>query len=102
MKLSRAQANAVKDSLDLDVIDETQEIQRDLEDMLGEHTFFINDKGLFIFVKQDERAGQNRSARLFAVAAWSNDDKKELVPIQPPAEVDVLIDLVNGAVIGGK
>ncbi len=102
MKLTRAQADQVRENLDLDAIDESQDIQSDLESVLGEHTFFINDNGLFIFREQPKQDGANDQARLLVVAAWTNDDNKDLKPIDPPSEVDVVFDLVDGKIIGGK
>ena len=103
MKLSNAQANIIKENLDLDVIDETGDVQKKLEETFGEHTFFLNDKGLFVFQEETPKGnGHDSKARLFVVAAWASDDKSTLAPIEPQAQVDVVFDLKDGAIIGGE
>lgn len=103
MKLSNAQANIIKENLDLDVVDEKGDVQKQLETAFGEHTFFLNDKGLFVFQEENPKEnGHDSKARLFVVAAWAGDEKDTLAPLEPKAQVDVLFDLVDGAITGGE
>ncbi len=109
MKLTPEQTAQVKDKLDLNAVDETQDVQKELEGILGEHTFFINDKGLFVFESEtdegeapgDDAAAGDR-ARLFVAAVWSSEEMKELTPVNPPAKVDVVFDFADGTVLGGR
>jgi len=102
MKLSNPQINCIRDALDIEPVDSNQNLQVQLEEILGEHTFFVGDKGLFVFEEEQQVDGGNKLARMFLVAAWSNDDKQELAPVAPRTQVDVIFDLVDGTIVGGK
>ncbi len=102
MKLSAAQTGQVKANLDLDVIDENKDLQKELEKALGEHSFFINDRGLFTFREEEEQDGQVKTARLTVVAVWTDENKTQLGAVTPPKDVDVVFDLVEETITGGK
>lgn len=103
MKLTQEQAEIVKDQLDLQKISESDRIQEQLENAFGPHTFFLGDKGLFVFQEEPKAAnGAANRARLFVVAAWSSEEKKALAPIEPAAEADILLDLQDGSITGGE
>lgn len=102
MKLTDQQSGAVTEKLGLSPISEQHEVYPQLAKALGEHTFFISEKGLFVFSPQSETEEADSTARLFVVATWSTEEKDRLTPINPPAAVDVLFDLANGNITGGS
>ncbi len=102
MKLTNAQINTVNDQLDLNPIDPDTDAQKELEQIFGDHSYFINDNGLFMFGPGEDADTDEREARLFCVASWTNEERNELAAVKPPAQIDVAIDLENGVVIGGK
>lgn len=101
MKLTNEQIRTVTETLNFNVIADDHEAQPQLESILGEHTFFINDSGLFAFSEQVDAYDDRRLARLFIVATWADGDKDALSPLKPPTEVDVIFDLENRQIMGG-
>lgn len=102
MKLTDEQIKTATDSLGFDAIGDKHPAQQQLEDALGEHTFFVNDNGLFVFTEQSEDNGKEKTARLHVVAAWADDERKALSPVSPPSPVDVVFDLGAGKISGGQ
>lgn len=102
MKLTEEQIRIATDNLGFSVIGQDHQSQPKLEEAFGEHTFFINDSGLFVFAAQDEKKEDPKTARLFVVAAWSDDDQQQLSPLKKPSEVDVVFDLTDGAIMSGN
>ncbi len=103
MKLNSEQIKTATESLGFGAIDEQHPAQAQLEDALGAHTFFINDNGLFVFSEQANDDGKDaKTARLLVVAAWADEEKKALSPVNPPSPVDVVFDLGEGKITTGS
>lgn len=102
MKLTSEQIQTATESLGFDAIAEQHPVHPQLEKALGEHTFFINDNGLFVFNEHSEENSKEKTARLYVVAAWTDDEKKALSPVTPPSPVDVVFDLDEGKISGGE
>lgn len=94
MKLSEEQANQIAGSTNLSAISLEDDVQKDLEAQLGDHTYFVNSDGLFVL----EPMGEGNNALLVAVALWSKDSENELIPQNPVLKTRVCFDLSTGAV----
>jgi len=101
MKLTQQQVQTATETLGLKVIGDDHDVRPQLEQALGAHTFFINDRGLFVFQPHDESVEPPKIARLFVVATWSEETEGQLKPLQRPTEADVYFDLVEGVITGG-
>ena len=83
MKLNSAQA---------DVIPDENPVIAKLNDLFGEHTFFLDQHGLSIVepVEAAERAAE--CARVVNLASWSDDRRSDL-KLHEPAATDVVVTL---------
>lgn len=100
MKLNQAQTNLVGEKLGLNVVDPESPAQPQFEEAFGDHSFFVNQQGVFIVTDEEEDTNDDEG-RLFAVAAWSEEDENKLLVLSEPANVNVTIDLRTGDVQGG-
>ena len=96
MKLSSQQVASVKRELGADPLDSNNPAVNELNNVFGEHTFYLATDGLFIVepVESDQIPGE--PAQIVRVAAWTDDDKKELQPV-PPEATERVLDLTPGS-----
>ncbi len=100
MKLNSFQIEVVERRCELEAIGESDVSQPWLEKMFGKHTFFVSEAGLFVFVEQVGFGEMDQTAQLFAVAMWSEINDDELVPVEPAAEIDIILDLKHSMITG--
>jgi len=65
----------------------------ELSRRFGDHTFFLDDNGLHIVepVVSDE-TGPQGAGQVVKLAAWNDDEKTSLVPLDPEP-IDVVLEL---------
>ncbi len=100
MKLTSKQAAAVKERINVDPIDEENPVVEPLRKAFGDHTFYIVSDGLFVLeeVEEAEQAGaEEEPARFVMVAAWTNEEKNALQPVEPQ-KTNTVVDLSGNAV----
>lgn len=93
MKLNDAQAAAAKETLGADPIPEEHPVAQQLSQTFGEHSFYLDNNGLLVFEKTQE---DPNTACLFLIAAWTDDEKKELGGVQPQP-TNITIDVSDAA-----
>ncbi|NHK28349.1 hypothetical protein FF098_010575 [Parvularcula flava] len=91
MKLTETQAEAAKQTLGADPIPEDHPVAVQLSQTFGEHSFYLDNNGLLVFEPTKEDPAK---AGLFLIAAWTDEDKKELGGIQPQP-TNIVLDLEN-------
>jgi hypothetical protein len=95
MKLTSTQAAAVKQRVNIDPIDDENPVIEPLRQAFGDHTFYIVSDGLFVLEEVTEQDGDSEQARFVMVAAWANEEKNALQPIEPQP-TNTVIDLAGG------
>ena len=84
MKLNSAQA---------DVIPDENPVIAKLNDLFGEHTFFLDQYGLNIVEPVEAAEPAAESVRVVKLANWSNDSRSDLKLLHEPAETDIVVTL---------
>src|SRR5712671_6048049 len=66
----------------------------ELNRLFGDHTFFLDDKGLNIVepAAESDEEGEHEAAKVVNLAIWSDTDHKGLVPHEPEP-TDVIAEL---------
>jgi len=89
MKLSDRGVDRTLDQFDAEPLPETHPAMKQLTEVFGEHTFFLDDTGLVILEPAPD--GADESGQVVKLASW-NDDHTSLKPHEPE-RTDVMIDL---------
>ena len=89
MKLTQAQAETAKETLGADPIPADHPVAQQLEQTFGEHSFYLDNNGLLVFEPTEE---DPEKAGLFLIAAWTDENRKELGGIQPQP-TNIVLDL---------
>ena len=92
MKLNSAQVQRTLDQFEARVIPDENPLIAKLNDLFGEHTFFLDQHGLNIVepVEAAERAAE--CARVVNLASWSDDRRSDL-KLHEPAATGVVVTL---------
>ncbi|HKF73810.1 MAG TPA: hypothetical protein VKB68_18810 [Stellaceae bacterium] len=88
MKLSERGVDRTLDQFDAEPLPETHPAITQLNEVFGEHTFFLDDTGLVIVEPAD---GAEEAGQVVKLASW-NPDHTSLKPHEPE-RTDVMIDL---------
>jgi len=88
MKLSERGVDRTLDQYDAEPLPETHPALPQLNEVFGEHTFFLDDTGLVIV---EPAAGREEAGQVVKLASW-NPDHTSLKPHEPE-RTDVVIDL---------
>lgn len=83
MKLNDTQMQEVTKQTGLEPIPEGNPAAPRLQERFGEHTFYLDANGLYIWEPIDAVEGANEPAAAVMLAAWEGEDKKALKPTEP-------------------
>lgn len=87
MKLSNVQIAATQESLGATPVPEDHPVMDQLKQAFGEHTFFLDQSGLSVFVDPAEVPPEVELAegepRLVMIAAWTDENKQTLGAVEP-------------------
>ena len=90
MKLSTDQIAATRDALGASPLPEDHPAMAQLQQVFGEHTFYVDQNGLLVFVDpaqaelpESELELPEGDPRLVMIAAWTDENKQALGPVQP-------------------
>ena len=91
MKLTSAQVERTLVQFDAQAIPDSHPVVPQLNDLFGDHTFFLDSNGLNIVEPADEvpRAG---AARVVNVANWSDANLTSLAP-HDPEPTDAIVEI---------
>ncbi len=92
MQLTDAQIKTVEKKTDLMAVKTDNSAVEKLEEAFGSHTYFMNEDGLFVFMRAEEGA---KTAHLLAFAMWDEDDKSKLLQLAEPMNAGISLDLEN-------
>ena len=91
MKLDPGQITHVERQLGFQSVAEDHPVSPELTETFGDHTFFLNTKGLNI-VERDSATG-DATCVIFKLAGCTNEQKSELAPHDPElqsADIDIV------------
>lgn len=90
MKLSSAEVELTLTQFEADVIPDDHPLVPELNELFGDHTFFLNGNGLNVV--EPSHAGAS-SGTVVNLASWRDAQLTSLVPHEPePTEVFVILD----------
>ena len=88
MKLNSAQLERTLGQFEAQAIPDDHPVIPQLKDLFGEHTFFLDRKGLNIVEPAEAAAGA--AAKVVNLASWSDDDPSGL-ELHEPEATDIVI-----------
>jgi hypothetical protein len=88
MKLTSAQVERTLGQFEARAIPDDHPVIPQLNDLFGEHTFFLDRKGLNIVEPAEAAAGA--AAKVVNLASWSDDDPSGL-ELHEPEATDIVI-----------
>ncbi len=92
MKLSPERVNQALGQFDAQVVPEDHPSVPQLNDMFGEHTYFVDGNGLNIVEPASSADGQE-AGQVVNVASWSDESQSRLTPHEPePTDVVVMLE----------
>ena len=92
MKLTSAQVERTLTQLDAETIPDDHPVVPQLNNLFGEHTFFIDRHGLNIVEPAQVSGTREQSAKVVNFANWSDADPARLEPHDPePTDVVVVL-----------
>jgi hypothetical protein len=83
MKLNDTQMQQVNKQTGLEPIPDDNPATPRLQERFGEHTFYLDANGLYIWEPVDAADGANQPAAAVMLAAWAGDEKQALKPTEP-------------------
>lgn len=92
MRLNDAQTQQVQQQLGLNALSDEHPVIPKLQEAFGDHTFFLNERGLNII--EPNPAPEVSGGNLVELAAWADDGQglwshpPEVLPVQVDIEVD--------------
>jgi hypothetical protein len=91
MKLTSTQVERTLDQIEARAIPDDHPVISQLNDLFGDHTFFLDSNGLNIVEPAESaQAGIVQSAKIVNVASWGDDDGLE--PHEPrPTDVVIML-----------
>jgi len=96
MKLKDFQVDAVQSQMNVAAVPEDDGAVVKLTELFGEHTFLVNEEGVFIFEQKGPKNGHELPALMFAVALKSDDESDEFIVQSPPVELDIKMKVDTG------
>lgn len=100
MKLTSKQTAAVKERVNIDPIDEENPVVEPLKQAFGDHTFYIVSDGLFVLEPVNNSGQGEEPAQFVLVAAWTDEQKNALKPVEPH-QTGTVVDLAVVVDAGG-
>jgi hypothetical protein len=93
MKLNSAQVERTLSQFQAEAIPDDHPVVRQLNDLFGEHTFFLDSSGLNIVEPAGAAPSGTQSAKVINLANWSDANPTRLEPHEPEmTDVVVVLD----------
>ena len=99
MKLNGALAERTASQLGAEPIPEQHQAMPQLNEVFGEHTFFMAPDGLCIVEPGEPNESGMPTGEVVKIAGWSDDTRAALVP-QPPETTGIVIVFADGKTDG--
>ena len=92
MKLNSSQVQRTLDQFEASVIPDEAPVIAKLNELFGEHTFFLDEHGLNIVEPVEAAEPAAECAKVVSLANWSDDSRSDL-KLHEPAETDIVVTL---------
>ena len=92
MKLNSAQVQRTLDQFEAHVIPDEDPVIAKLNDLFGEHTFFLDQHGLNIMEPVEATDPAADCAKVVNLASWSDESRSGL-ELHDPAATDIVVRL---------
>jgi hypothetical protein len=92
MKLASNMLERTLDQFEAQPLPDTHPAVPKLEEVFGEHTFFLNEDGLHIVEPTEPAVEGDQVGSVLRVARWNDDDRTGLL-LHEPEPSDIVIDL---------
>ena len=94
MKLSSAQVEQTLTQVEAQAIPDSHPMIQRLNDVFGDHTFFLDSDGLSIVEPSTESPREGSQARVVKLANWTDQNFTSLAP-HDPVVTDTVVELVS-------
>jgi hypothetical protein len=93
MRLTSALIKRTLTQFEAEAIPESHPVIPQLKGLFGDHTFFLDEKGLNIVEPADPMQEDSPMGQVVNIASWSDSDPKKLAPHEPElTEVVVVLE----------
>jgi hypothetical protein len=93
MKLNSAQVQRTLGQFKARVIPDEHPAIAQLNDLFGEHTFFLDQHGLNIVEPVEAAEPAAERAKVVNLASWTDDDSRSELELHEPAVTDIVVTL---------
>ena len=93
MKMNSAQIEQTLQQFQAEALPIGHPVISQLERLFGDHTYFLDDKGLNIVEPVDEKQDGGRQAVVVNLADWNDRAVKNSLEPHPPEVTELVIDL---------
>ncbi len=83
MKLSTPLVEQTLTQFDAQAIPDNHPVVPQLNEVFGEHTFFLNGSGLHVVEPVEPTAVQPEAGTVIKLAAWTDENRSSLAPHEP-------------------
>lgn len=91
MKLTDYQVKAVEENTGLQPIPEDNPAMSQLKENFGDHTFYVDDRGLYVLERPQEEQEEEKATAV-QIASWTDENRNALQAHEPQA-TDAVFDL---------
>ena len=96
MKLTTELVERTLNQYEAHVIPEAHPAVAQLNRLFGDHTFFLDGRGLNIVEPADAVPGKSQPGKVVMLASWENDERTSLAPHEPQ-ETELVVELAAAA-----
>jgi hypothetical protein len=93
MKLNDNQVKAVEERTGLQPIPEDNPAMDQLKQNFGDHTFYVDDRGLYVLESAQEDSDDSQATAV-QIATWTDENRNALQPHEPQA-TDAVFNLTR-------
>jgi hypothetical protein len=91
MKMSAANVERTLQQFQAQAIPDNHPVCSQLRSMFGDHTYFLDGKGLNIVEPTDDHEAGDTVCAIISLADWGDNSQRTLVPHEPEATTAVVI-----------
>jgi hypothetical protein len=92
MKLTSRQIHETLEQFEAEAIPDDHPAVAELNQVYGEHTFFLDDEGLNIVAAGEPTDGGTQAATVIKLASWADAKRTTLAPHEPQS-TDLVVEL---------
>lgn len=83
MKLNTALVEQTLTQFDAQAIPDNHPVVPQLNEVFGDHTFFLNGNGLHVVEPMEPAADEPEAGTVIKLAAWTDENRNSLAPHEP-------------------